>query len=517
MSNFVKGAALLVLISCGVWVAVLWHWEANARDMNTRDIVVYLALLPLTVFALALLLRWAWRGAALRQAAAATAATAAGAAAAVGSAGGGVSTGGGVAGASGADADQRHATVQLIAAPLVCAAGESASELQSAAKDGAPRPSLDVELQDEDGLPVLSARIQGLDLSATQPHVETALTTVRAVRPEWADLAPAEHVLRALAALQTVLLQALTALAPWSERFQLAPNAPRGQPPAKYVRVLLGWPEDWSAFEQELGLSCVKEIIKEQGDMPIAQACFVFTSLAGSGEALLTHADRLLQTMRREGHVEPLIVAACHSAISDAAVESFQSKGLLFSTAKRPKGRMPGEAAAALVLADAAWPQAPNAEGPVPHLHRPAVQVRDKSVDAPGRVSCEVVTQTITQALMAARLGCGAMATLASDADQHSARSGEFHGAAIAMEVELDTTEDMRLLGTVTGAVGAVSALMVVACAAERAVSADKPCLAVTLGDAFARLALVALPGPPLPAAPLPTQVPGTTSKAAAA
>jgi hypothetical protein len=68
VSNFVKGAALLVLISCGVWVAVLWRWEVSARDMNTHDIIVYLAVLPLTLFALALLMRWAWRNAAPRQA-----------------------------------------------------------------------------------------------------------------------------------------------------------------------------------------------------------------------------------------------------------------------------------------------------------------------------------------------------------------------------------------------------------------------------------------------------------------
>ena len=55
----------------------------------------------------------------------------------------------------------------------------------------------------------------------------------------------------------------------------------------------------------------------------------------------------------------------------------------------------------------------------------------------------------------------------------------------------------MRLLATITGAVGVVSPLLVVACAAERAVAAEKPQLALTVGDAFARLAMVVLPVPP--------------------
>ena len=491
MSNFFKGIALFVLISCGVWVAVLWRWEATSRDMNTRDIVVYLALLPLTVFGLALLLRWAWRGAAQRygDAAAAAAATAAAAPAA--------------AAASSADDARRYATMQVLAAPLLCAAGASAAELQAAAKEGAPRPALDPELRDADGLPVLTARIPGLDTGALAAPLEAPLASTRAQRPEWADLTPPEHMLRALAALQEPLLQALAALAPWGARFEPAPDTPRGQTPEpapeRHVRVLLGWPADWSAFEQALGLAFATDLIETTSGAPIPAACFMLTAHAGSGEELLLHADRLLQTLVREGHDDPLIVAACHSTIGEAAIDALERDGLLFASQKRPKGRMPGEAAAALVLADATWPAAPDADGPVPHLHRPAVLRRDKSVDAPGRVSSELVLQAMTQALAASRLGADAVAALVCDADLHSARGAEWHGGALALAPNLDTNEDMRLLGSVTGAVGAVSALLVVACAAERARAGEKPCLAATLGDAFARLALVALPGPPPP------------------
>jgi hypothetical protein len=313
-------------------------------------------------------------------------------------------------------------------------------------------------------------------------------------------LTPPEHVRRAFSAFEQPLLQAVGALAPWADRFQPEPsssNSARDQAPARRVRLLLGWPADWTEFEQALGLAFAAELIQAHGDAPIPQACFVFTSLAGSGEALLAHADRLLQTLTREGHQEPLIVAACHSTLSDSALEALEREGKLFTASKRPKGRMPGEAAAVLVLADAAWPRNPAADGPVPHLHRPAVLRRDKSVDAPGRVTSDVLTQSVTQALMAARLGVDAVAAITCDADQHSARGGEFHGSAMSLGAELDAEQDLRVLGTVTGAVGAVSVLLVVACAAARAQAIEKACLAVTLGDPFARLALVALPGPP--------------------
>lgn len=489
MSSIFKGLALFVAICCGVWIAVLWRWQATSRDMGTGDIVVYLVVLPLTVFALALLLRWAWRGAVQRQSAAAAAATAGGAAAATPA-----------ATSTSAEEARRHATVQLLAAHLLCAAGTSPAELQDAAKQGKPRPELDPELRDADGLAVFSARIDDIQSATLAALIEPHLAATRAKQPEWAEMAPAVHVQRALAALQEPLAKAVAALAPWAQRFEARRDAPPNAPPQRRVRVLLGWPADWSAFEQELGRAFVQALIA-QGAGPIAPACYALTAHAGGGEELLLHADRLLQTLEREGHDEPVIVAACHSAIGEAAIDALERDAVLFSSRHRPKGRMPGEAAAALVLAPAAWPADPEADEPVQHLHRPAALRRDKSIEAAGRVGGEIALQAMTQALAAGRLQADAVAALVCDADQHSARGAEFYGAGLGLLPHLDSGEDMRLIGTVTGAVGAVSALLVTACAAERAKAGKKPCLAVTLGDPFARLALLALPGPPAGAA----------------
>jgi hypothetical protein len=94
-------------------------------------------------------------------------------------------------------------------------------------------------------------------------------------------------------------------------------------------------------------------------------------------------------------------------------------------------------------------------------------------------------------------LGADAVGALVCDADQHTARGAELYGGALALLPQLDGTEDLRLLASVTGSVGPVGALLVVACAAELARSADKPCLAVTVGDAQARLALLLRPAAP--------------------
>ena len=220
----------------------------------------------------------------------------------------------------------------------------------------------------------------------------------------------------------------------------------------------------------------------------------VFETHATSGPALWLEADRLLQAQAHESRDDVLLVAACHSDVSDDAVAALERSGRLFSPTARPKGVMPGEAAAALLLAQPGWPAAAPGAPPFARLHRPAVLRRDKSIEAAGKVSSELLLQGCSQALAAAQLDAADVQSLVCDADQHTARSTELFGSTLALLPALDPTEDMRLLGTVTGHVGAAGTLAVVAAAAAQALSSQAPCAALSLGDPFFRLALVARP-----------------------
>ena len=77
MKSLLKGAALFVAVACLVWIIVLWRWRATQRDMDSGDIVLYLAILPIVVFGLVLAARWAVGGALRKQDAKAAAAVAA--------------------------------------------------------------------------------------------------------------------------------------------------------------------------------------------------------------------------------------------------------------------------------------------------------------------------------------------------------------------------------------------------------------------------------------------------------
>ncbi|WP_124541484.1 hypothetical protein [Piscinibacter terrae] len=480
MSRILKPLLLFVLVTFVIWVAVLWQWEKTHRDMTVTDIVLYLGVLPVLVFGLLVALRWAWRSAGERASAAAQAAAAAAASPA----------GAAATPAQAQEAAARHTTVKVLATFVASPTGRAASDILDAAAEGTPRPDLDAELKDEDGMPVMCARIAELQTQDLDDQIEPIVTATRSQQAAWADARMSTHAVRALCAMQQPLQRSIDALRPWEDRFSAADST-------SMVRVLVGWPADWTPFEQAVALAWVRLLMTEHAGPCIAASRFAFEAQPGTGEQLWIKADQLLQVLARDKREDVLLVAACHSGISDAAVTELAKQRRLFSAATHPKGLMPGEAAAALLLAPVQWPKSPDDDTPPVHLHRPAVAKRDKSIEAGGRITADCLRETLTQALAASQLDASHVGSLVCDADQHSARSTELFGTTLDMLAHLDPTEDMRLIGVGNGHTGVASTLLVVAAAAERARSVDKPTVALTLGDAFMRLALLVRPQAP--------------------
>ena len=493
MSKFLAGALAFVVITAVVWISVLWRWESTGHDMSVSDIVIYLAVLPLTCLALLLALRWAWRGAGKRHAAATTARAAA-------------APVGGVAGGADAATDdaRRHATTLLLGAWLRSAAGSSPEDLLDAAKAGEPRPALDTELRDDAGMPLMAGRIADIDTAELEDAARPLVAAVIAQQGgQWQGMEPGQQVWRALAALQAPLASAVEAIQPWSERFAppaAAPGTPAPRTPARLVHLLVALPEAWHAFERSVAQAWITQCVAEHSK-EVAAASFRTEIVAASGPQLWLKADQLLQTLARESRDDLLLLAACHSDLSEAAVAALENARRLFTATANPKGVMPGEAAAALLLAQPGWPPAPHDDAPFAHLHRPAVLRRDKSIEAPGRVSSDLLQHGCAQAFTASQIDAAQVKALVCDADQHTARSTELFGATLALLPDLDPSEDMRVLGTVTGHTGAASTLAVIAAAAARAMSLEAPCAAVSLADPFFRLALIARPDAPATAA----------------
>lgn len=491
MSKFFRALAFLVVVCCLTWVGVLWWWQRTGRSADVDDLVLYLVLLPLLIAVVLLGFRWVWQRRAAGQAAAAVAG-------ASGAAAGGAAPVPQVT----ADEQARQAVSQLVLASVRCVSGDQATDLLEAAAAGKPLPQPDADLCNDDGLPVLCARIpdKALGLDAVRADLTSVLAEVRAKADAGASPEPEAHVWRALAALAPVLevhrdwLWSLhqASLAALDDGGVSLERLPPSQRPARPdLRVLLGCPPHWGGLEQALlhawALHCLDT---EQVRLSSAYALTIHV-LAGDGEALWLRAD---QSSHGAARTPWLLVAACDSELSDVRISALSAAQSLYDATRHPGGCMPGEAAAAVLLAPADWAPPEDLDVQAVRLHRPALLRRDKPVDAAGRVAHGALAEALAQSLLAARVEAQQVGMLVSDADQHSNRSAELYGLAVAALPQLDPLEDMRLLGRITGRTGAAAVLLLIAAAADAVRSTKKPTLALSMGDALLRMALVLKP-----------------------
>ena len=496
MKRFVNGLALMVAVTCLVWVAVLWRWQSTRRDMSVEDIALYMGLLPVFAIVLILMARWAWRGQVAQRAALAAGAQAHAANTATGdSAAQQPST---------SDAAQRHAVHAVWLAAVNCPAGASADELLAAAQANEPRPDLDKDLTDPDGQPLMCARVPDLPTDALAAELAPVIAQVRQ-RLSAADHAslydePDDAVVRALTALQTPLDEARQALQPWSTLFQASDSQAAHE--LGEVHVLIGLPAAWTPLEQQVTEDWIRLSLTDPERSAVPASRFAWLRHHDGSEALWLQADQLLMQCRREQRRALVLLLGLHSDISEVAVQRLAARQALFQAGANPKGNMPGEAACALLLASADWPGLPpDADdpelAPLAWVHRPALARRDKSVDAGGKVLSTTLSQVIEQAQAASRLPTADIASLVCDGDQHTARSTELFGATLALLPDLDAVDDMRLTATVCAGPGAATPLAVIAAACAHTRALNKPVMALCLGDPFARLALVARPDQP--------------------
>ena len=497
MRGVLKSAAWFVAVACLVWVGVLWRWRATQRDFDGGDVAVYLVVLPVTVFALAWAARWAIGRALLVQNAEATRKSA-------------------VQGSSGKvapapEADSAPTTWHLLSAAIRTAAGDTVDELLAATEAGAPRPAPDAEFQDEDGLPVMIARIADVDVAP----VESALARL-AGNPPFASDEPidahgsapetAAHAIRALAILQPLIDEAWQSIASgsgqWGEAAMPAagpatrPASPSSAsaPTDRLVRFLAAWPSDWgdaTCAAAEAWLNQHLSTLHVDGS-PVGRPSV--QSQRMSGAELLVAAERTLAALRREDRDDPLVLLACHSDLDSAAIQALERQQRLFHPTRRPKVAMAGEAAAVLVVSAVAWPADMQTGAEPVRFMVPAVARRIQSIEAPGRAASEETVALARRCLAAAGFAGEAVATIASDADQHTARATELFAVTLALTPELDANDDFRLVGTLTGRLEAVAPLVTLACAAAQTRESGRPALALSLGDPHWRAIAVLCP-----------------------
>lgn len=480
MTKVLKAGALWLAITVVVWLFTIWHWQSSGHQASTTEIVGQLFVLPVALAAFFLLVLWGVTR--LREQASAPVVSPPKPRAASVPA---------VPAQAVTDESQRQLSAWVLAEAVTLSAGTDASAAWSGLQSQSIRPELDSELQDVDGLPIFTSRVADLDVRDwLDAHAELAQDS--------ADLP--ETVLRGLALLEAPLHQMLDAIS------ELAPSGRPGAGPDLQVRpaqagdmkahlsgvampvnkaqvqakaalapqltVRLLLPVSWADHERAAAVDWVRSQcggLLDWAEATGARGVRWLVDAVERPEEVWDELDRQMVQWSREPRPELWLALAVDSAVNEARVERMQAVGELF-TSSHQTGKVPGEAAAGLLLANEHWPDlAERAEPPV-RMWRPVRASRDKSADAAGRVGATVLGAALQHALSLNQADKDRLLVV-SDGDHRASRTAELFEALQDVMPGVDPMLAVTRVGESCGDLGVARALVpsALACTALRA------------------------------------------------
>ena len=464
MSRILKTGLLLALVFGVVWLAVIIWWQESHTLPTGADIGLYLFALPLALIAAG------WAGGRVLRARreARNAPPPAGADAA----------------ASAAPAAETPARLVVLASTARTALGADPAAIH-AALVAQQRPSLDDALKNAQGFPVFAARAAHLDGDVLHELAEAAQAPAAARTDER---------LRAAALLGEVV----ETLSREARARVLDSGDPERDEDWPLLQLELVLPAEWpDAARQHAG-----EQARALAAWPASR---VDVRMHAAKDALAS------DTLLRELALEPIkpdsaalrIAAVADSHIDEQRVQAWEAEGKLVGNAT-PQGRVPGEAAAGLLL-DLSLSAPPDARpGTVNAPPQDAIALtlspmahRATPADARGAAGEPMLAELAERFLKQHDQPADAIRAMVSDADHRGSRPLEAAGLASVLFPALDPTLDCLAVGAACGYTGAAAHLLTLAVASEASAQTDAPVLAVMTQDpALRTLALVSRPAP---------------------
>jgi hypothetical protein len=477
-----RNLALTGVAFGGSWSGAIWYWRETNRMPATSELALYMLVLPLALLAAWWLGRKAW--ARVSMPAAAGSAAAAGAASA--------------SAASDTPAPPPLAPALSIAATALRAPhGDSVDELRAALAGNRARPGLDRELYDDDGYPIMSARLPNADDAALRDELNEWRNLHRLGDPrfdagQWRALAAASAVTGELAA-QACGHQLL---APWQDQQQkrqqglLPPDAvPAAAPPV--LQLLTMWPLEWKPEQRHLAQQWLRYLTTQAG-WPQQLLTPEAQDSDDAGQVLAA----LLARCGDARHPCLAIVIAAGSHLSEDGVNRLSSQNALFTSA-HPQGLIPGEGAAGLLLADAA--SAPIDGGTGGNVGGSLLQAvgtsrRSASADDVKRDTDTSLADITAQVLHDSQADAATVALVAADTGHRTSRVTELMQVVTTATPQLDPGADVIGIGASCGSCGAVTWLTALAVADAEVRDRAAPVLCISNEDPYRRYAALLRP-----------------------
>ena len=452
MARFLKKGLLVLAVFGIVWLAIIIWWQESRTLPTGVDIALYLFALPLA------LLGTLWLGTKLVRAARAPKPEA---------------EPGDTAPAEAVAAPQGPARLDIVAVAAQAWAGSDSASLLAAAIEQT-RPELDPGLKSGSGYPVFAARA---------PHLDDDELGAIARERGLDESVRAPGLLRAL----RLLVDTARPLVGEAHRHVTALDIPARDADWPTLALMLLLPDDWSEAAREHARS---EILGAAGVWPDERVSVTVHPVhdATAADSLLREIAALrAPTAPRPGADQPganavwRIVLAADGYVDATRVAQWDAESRLL-TPTNPQGRVPGEAAAGLLIGpDSAQAQVRVAFSPFVRRAKPA--------DARGALAEPALADSIATLLEAETLETTAVGGILSDADHRGSRPLEPVDLAARMFPHLDPATDCTALGVACGHTGAASTLLTLALASEACVQFAHPILALSLQDPALRCA----------------------------
>lgn len=462
MPALLKRSLLAMLVFGLCWGGAIVYWRQTSNPPEGADLLLYLVALPLAILLLL------WLGVFLfgMLAAAPTIAVAAGAPA-----------------PAAPPPPAPLPPLGVLASALQVPFGASAAELGAALAEQKVRPALDPALVDDDGFPVMSARVEGADDPGVQDDMQAWLPkhgfpALQYNEEQWRALTLASAVVRELAE-------------------QLLPHAALAKGatvPVPTLQLLMLWQAGWHQDQRSAAGQWLAHLVAQAGWS--RERIALDPELAGDPSVATPAA--LVQRLARQsadGHPVLALAVACASHIGEASVARWAAQNTLL-TAKQGQGRLPGEGAAGLLLADAAQAALIDSKAPVQLLS--AEGQRDASADSARRADPSVLRTLSEQVLARAASAAAEVKLIVADTGNRTSRVMETMGLAGALLPELDGDDELLQVGSASGTCGAVPFVAALAVAAQQAAKLHAPVLCLSNEDPFRRCAALVRPAPDL-------------------
>ncbi len=394
------------------------------------------------------------------------------------------------------DDSEAKLTLVLLASAVRSSAGNAPEEILQAIREEHAAPQLDKHLTDSNGFPVLTGRIADIDEAAAADRWSEWFVSKNHPAHTWS-----QEQLRAMDLGSSVAMELIDQLIAHEliNTYQMASDGQKENVrlPTLHLQTLL--PPQWTGIDKQLANAWLVDQIVEAGWPKEKLSVREMAKQDQQDFSPLAQLDRLILESHRLRSTDMTLMMACESFIGEQTIEQWETSNRLMSS-KNTKGHIPGEGAAAILLSTASTATTFSLEKPV-LLHRAARKFREKSIEASGVVSGELVVDLCVEACAAAGIAADAVKLVSSDTGNHPNRMAELLQAVQTHLPDIAPNEQVANVVTACGNAGIVSTLTALVLAHGETRTTDQHTLCISNQHPQERLAVIISPLTPVASA----------------